>query len=92
MRADPVREELHELLDNALRQVVELFGGDQGAIYLLGRDTDLLTRAAVFGARSEQTHYFPPTPFPKDLLEHIRADISGLQERLCRASLNIEGG
>jgi PAS domain S-box-containing protein len=65
--------EMREMLDRALHQVVELFGEDQGAIYLLEPDTNVLLRAAAFGMRSEYTHYFPPTPFPSDLLEHVRA-------------------
>jgi PAS domain S-box-containing protein len=65
--------ELDEMLDRALRQLVELFGGDQGAVYLLDRDTHVLSRAAAFGMHSEFTRYFPPTPFPADLLEHVRA-------------------
>jgi PAS domain S-box-containing protein len=65
--------ERHEMMDRVLRQVVELFGGDQGAIYLLEPDTSFLLRAAAFGMRSEYAHYFPQTPFPGDLLEHIRA-------------------
>ena len=65
--------ELDEMLDRALRQLVELFGGDQGAVYLLDRDTHVLSRAAAFGMRSEYARHFPPTPFPADLLEHIRA-------------------
>jgi PAS domain S-box-containing protein len=65
--------ELHEMLDRVLRQVVELFGGDQGAVYLLEPDTNLLLRTAAFGMRSEFAHHFPPTQFPSDLLEHIRA-------------------
>jgi PAS domain S-box-containing protein len=64
--------ELHQLLDRVLRQVVELFGGDQGAIYLLGRDNDMLSRAAAFGMRSEYAKYFPAIRFPPDLLEHVR--------------------
>ena len=65
--------EMHEMLDRTLRQVVELFGGDQGAIYLLEPDTNVLLRAAAFGMRSEYARAFPPTPFPGDLLEHVRA-------------------
>jgi PAS domain S-box-containing protein len=65
--------ELDEMLDRALRQLVELFGEDQGAVYLLDRDTHEMSRAAAFGMRSEYAHYFPPAPFPADLLEHICA-------------------
>ena len=65
--------ELDEMLDRALRQLVELFGGDQGAVYLLDRDTHVVSRAAAFGMRSQYADHFPPTPFPADLLEHIRA-------------------
>jgi len=65
--------ELRELLVRALRQVVELFGGDQGAIYLLGADTGLLSLVAAFGMHSDYGRNFPRTPFPSDLLEHICA-------------------
>jgi PAS domain S-box-containing protein len=65
--------ELGEMLDRTLRQLVELFGGDQGAVYLMEREGNVLSRAATFGMRSEYARYFPPTPFPADLLEHIRA-------------------
>ena len=65
--------EMREMLDRALRQVVELFGEDQGAIYLLEPDTSVLHRAAAFGMRSVYARDFPATPFPSDLLEHISA-------------------
>jgi len=65
--------ELGKMLDRSLRQLVELFGGDQGAVYLLDRDTHEVTRAAAFGMRSEYARHFPPTAFPPDLLEHIGA-------------------
>ena len=65
--------ELDEMLNRALRQLVELFGGDQGAVYLLDRETHVVSRAAAFGMRSEYARHFSPTPFPADLLEHIRA-------------------
>jgi len=64
---------LDEMLDRALRQVVELFGADQGTVYLLDRDTQVMSRAASYGLRSEYARFFSPTPFPIDLLEHIRA-------------------
>jgi two-component system NtrC family sensor kinase len=65
--------DLDEMLDRALRQLVELFGGDQGAVYLLDLNTHILSRAAAFGMRSDYARHFPPTPFPSDLLEHIQA-------------------
>jgi PAS domain S-box-containing protein len=65
--------ELDEMLDRALRQLVELFGGDQGAVYLLDRETHVVSRAAAFGMRSEYARQFSPAVFPPDLLEHICA-------------------
>jgi len=65
--------ELDEMLNRALRQLVELFGGDVGAVYLLDRDTHEMSRAAHFGMRTEYARHFPRATFPPDLLEHIRA-------------------
>ena len=65
--------ELYELLGRALRQVVELFGVDLGAIYLLEEESRLLRRAAAVGYRSEYARHFPPTVLPAELIEHIRA-------------------
>jgi two-component system NtrC family sensor kinase len=65
--------ELDEMLNRALRQLVELFGGDVGAVYLLERDTHEMSRAAHFGMRTEYARHFPRVTFPLDLLEHIRA-------------------
>ena len=65
--------DLDEMLNRALRQVVELFGGDEGAVYLLDRETQVVSRAAAFGMRSEYARHFSPTVFPADLLEHICA-------------------
>jgi len=64
---------LDELLDRSLRQIVELFGVDMGTIYLLEEQTSVLRRVAAFGLRSEYAGHFPPTVFPADLLNHIRA-------------------
>ena len=64
---------LDEMLDRALRQVVGLFGADQGAVYLLPPDTQVVSRVAAFGMRSEYAHHFPSVPFPADFLEHIVA-------------------
>jgi PAS domain S-box-containing protein len=64
---------LDEMLNRALCQVVELFGADQGAVYLLDRDTQIVSRAAAHGMMSEYSGYFSPVQFPADLLEHIRA-------------------
>ena len=65
--------DLHEMLTRALRQVVELFGVDQGAIYLLDAETSVLRRAASFGMRSEYARHFPPTAIPSNLIDHMRA-------------------
>jgi PAS domain S-box-containing protein len=65
--------ELDEMLNRALRQLVNLFGGDVGAVYLLDRDTHEMSRAAHFGMRTEYARHFPGATFPPDLLEHIRA-------------------
>jgi signal transduction histidine kinase len=64
---------LDEMLDRALRQVVGLFGADQGAVYLLAAETQIVSRAAAFGMHSEYARHFPPVPFPADFLEHIVA-------------------
>ena len=63
---------LQRMLDQTLTQVIELFGGDQGAIFLLDRESGMLSRAAAFGMRSEYASACPATQFPPDLLEHIR--------------------
>ena len=64
--------ELDEMLHRALGQVVELFGTDQGAIYLLDRDTHAISRPAACGMQSEFARHFPEAAFPADLLEDIR--------------------
>jgi PAS domain S-box-containing protein len=64
---------LDEMLDRALRQVIGLFGADQGAVYLLAAETRVVSRAAAFGMRSEYARHFAPVPFPGDFLEHIVA-------------------
>jgi len=65
--------ELHELLGRVLRQVVELFGLDVSAIYLLDEKTGIVRRAAAVGYHSEYARHFPPTALPPELLQHIRA-------------------
>jgi PAS domain S-box-containing protein len=64
---------LDEMLDRALRQVVGLFGADQGAVYLMDSETQVVSRAAALGMRSEYAQQFSPVPFPADLFEHIEA-------------------
>ncbi len=65
--------ELNEILERALRQVVDLFGAELGSIFLMDPGTALLRRVAASGFRSEYTHKFPPVEIPPDLLEHIQA-------------------
>jgi PAS domain S-box-containing protein len=64
--------ELDQLLAQALRQTVELFGVDLGAIYLLDERTDTVRRVAAVGFRSEYAQPIPPTVASKAILEHIR--------------------
>ncbi|HEY4683165.1 MAG TPA: PAS domain S-box protein [Candidatus Acidoferrales bacterium] len=63
--------DLDEILGKVLRQVVELFSMDTGAIYLMPPGTALLERKAVLGLRSEFAHRFPPLRLPPDLLDHL---------------------
>ena len=69
---------LDEMLDRALRQAVELFGVDVGAVYLLDRETRVVSCAASHGLRSASARNYPPTPMPADWMEHIQAVRAGL--------------
>lgn len=60
------------VLARALAQLVDLTGGDLGAIFLLDEKAGLLRRHAAVGFRSEFAEHFPPVPAPAALLEHIR--------------------
>jgi len=64
---------LEELLERALRQVVDLFGTEIGSIFLMEPETGILRRTAASGLRSEFAHSFPDVEMPPDLLEHIKA-------------------
>jgi PAS domain S-box-containing protein len=64
---------LEELLERALRQVVDLFGAEIGSIFLMETDSATLRRTAASGLRSEYAHKFPTVEMPPDLIEHIRA-------------------
>jgi len=64
--------QLDELLHRALEQLVGMFGADLGAVYLLEEKTGTLRRRAACGFRSEYARYFPETPVPGELIEHIR--------------------
>jgi two-component system NtrC family sensor kinase len=64
--------DLDDLLHAALKQVVELFSVDLGAIYLLDEKTLQLRRHAAVGFRSEFSRYFPPTPIAREMMEHFR--------------------
>jgi PAS domain S-box-containing protein len=64
---------LEELLERALRQVVDLFGTEIGSIFLMEPETGTLRRTAASGLRSEYAHNFPNVEMPPDLLEHIKA-------------------
>ncbi len=63
--------DLNEVLGKVLRQVIELFSMDTGAIYLVDPGTTLLERKAVLGFRSEFAHHFPALRLPQELLDHI---------------------
>ncbi len=69
---------LDEMLDRALRQVVELFGVDVGGVYLLDRETRIVSCAASHGLHSQSARNYSPTPMPADWIEHIRAVRAGL--------------
>jgi two-component system NtrC family sensor kinase len=64
--------ELDDLLHAALRQVVELFAVDLGAVYLFDDKTGLLRRHAAVGFRSDYARHFPPAPVPRGLVEHLQ--------------------
>ncbi|MCL6566002.1 MAG: PAS domain S-box protein [Acidobacteriia bacterium] len=63
---------LDELLSRALSQLVELFGVDLGAIYLLDEKTLVVQRHAAVGFRSEYATKFPPTPVSAQFIRHLR--------------------
>ncbi len=63
--------DLDDILGKVLRQVIELFSMDTGAIYLMPPGTTLLERKAVLGFRSEFAHRFPPLRLPQDLIDHL---------------------
>ena len=63
---------LEEMLGRALRQVVELFGTDIGAIYLFDESSRTVRRSAAAGFRSEYARHFPPTVLPEEFVNHIR--------------------
>ncbi|HEV3220318.1 MAG TPA: PAS domain S-box protein [Candidatus Acidoferrales bacterium] len=65
--------QLQEMLDRALRQIVELFGTEVGSVFLLDAASSVLRRAAAAGLTSEYAESFPSTEIPSDLLNHIRA-------------------
>ncbi len=66
--------ELDEMLNRSLRQLVELFGGDQGAVYLLDpRNESRVARGGIRHALGIRAPLSSPTLFPNDLLEHICA-------------------
>ncbi len=65
--------ELQEMLGRALRQIVELFGTEVGAVFLLDAESTILRRAAGVGLVSEYAENFPPTEISSGLLDHIRA-------------------
>ncbi len=48
--------DLQQILNTALQQVVELFGADTGAVYLLDAQEKLLKRQASHGHRSASAH------------------------------------
>ena len=64
--------DLDDLLGAGLRQVVELFNVDLGAIYLLDKKTSVLRRHAAVGFRSDFSRHFPATPVPRELIEHFQ--------------------
>jgi PAS domain S-box-containing protein len=64
--------DLEEVLARVLRKVLDLFGVDLGAIYLLDEKTGAVKRAAAVGHRSDYARHFPPAVFPQQLLQHIR--------------------
>ncbi|MCL6480643.1 MAG: PAS domain S-box protein [Firmicutes bacterium] len=63
---------LDELLARALSQLIELFGVDLGAIYLLDEKTLVVQRHAAVGFRSEYATKFPPTPVNPQFVRHLR--------------------
>ncbi len=65
--------ELPDLLSRSLRQITDLFGLDQAAIYLLDEETCVMRRAAAVGHRSEYVRHFPQTEIHRELINHIRA-------------------
>jgi len=64
--------DLDDLLNAALVQLVERFDVDLGAIYLFDEKPSLLRRHAAVGFQSEYSRSFPPTPIPRELVEHFQ--------------------
>lgn len=65
--------DLKEVLGRALQKIVELFGADLGAIYLLDEKNEILTRTAATGHQSEYAREFPPTKLSEGpLLKTVR--------------------
>lgn len=64
--------DLQEMLNRALRQVVDLFGAEVGSIFLIDANSAVLRRAVAVGLRTEYARKFPATEIPPDLLSHIR--------------------
>ncbi len=64
--------DLSEVLGRVIREVVELFGADLGAVYLLDETTATLKRVAAAGFRSEYARHLPPIRVSAGLIEHIR--------------------
>ncbi len=60
-----------EVLGRVIHQVVDLFGLDLGAVYLLDQTTCNFRRAAATGFRSEYARYFPPTTLSKELVQQV---------------------
>jgi len=64
---------LEELLDDTLRQLIELFHVDLGTVYFLDEPTNTVRRVAAYGLRSEYAEHFPHTALPSEFLNQIRA-------------------
>jgi two-component system NtrC family sensor kinase len=64
--------ELDDVLGRVLRQVVDLFGTDTAAIYLVDESTGAVKRVANAGYRSSYAQHFPPVTIPANLLQHVR--------------------
>jgi PAS domain S-box-containing protein len=65
-------EALDELLGLSLRQIIELFGLDLGAVYLVSEHSGQVERRAAVGLRSAGVRQFAANIVPGELLRHLK--------------------